>query len=121
MRLFRDIKAAQQEGKMGTFFQLGRSLQARFPNSNEAQVSRILLGRALVQGGSSAEALAQFDAYGRRGGAMLEEALLGQARTSARLGMRSRELQAWRDLVKTFPDSVHAPQAAKRIAKLNPK
>jgi|GEM_PF-2892838 len=116
--LFKDLKAARASAKMGTFFELGRQLQREFPSSDEAQVSRMLLGRALLQGGSNAAALKQFDGYRSRGGAMLEEAIVGQARASAGLGLHAKELQAWRALIKKFPTSVHAPRAKQRLADL---
>lgn len=118
MHLFKKLKSAQAAGKMSSFFDLGRQLQARFPQSSEAQVSRILLGRALLASDSASSALQQFNAYRSHGGAMNEEAIVGQARASARLGLRAKELDAWRTLVRDFPASVHASQAQQRIAAL---
>ena len=90
---------AQAEG-------LYRALQAHFPGSPEATLSFLSLGDLSLSQGALAQALAQFDAYLASGDTtMAEEALVGRARTLARLGRTEEERAAWRALLSRFPQS----------------
>ena len=98
-------------------------MQAHFPGSPEATLSFLSLGDLLLsQGaialsqGALAQALAQFDAYLASGDTMMaEEALVGRARTLARLGRTEEERAAWRALLSRFPQSDYRWRAQQRL------
>jgi TolA-binding protein len=95
---------------------LYRVLQAHFPGSPEATLSFLSLGDLLLSQGAIAQALAQFDAYLASGDAMMaEEALVGRARTLARLGRTEEERAAWRALLSRFPQSDYRWRAQQRL------
>ena len=95
---------------------LYRALQAHFPRSPEATLSFLSLGDLLLSRGATAQALAQFDAYLASGDAMMaEEALVGRARTLARLGRTEEERAAWRALLSRFPQSDYRWRAQQRL------
>jgi len=95
---------------------LYRALQAHFPGSPEATLSFLSLGDLLLSQGAVAQALAQFDAYLASGDAtMAEEALVGRARTLARLGRTEEERAAWRELLSRFPQSDYRWRAQQRL------
>lgn len=95
---------------------LYRALQAHFPGSAEATLSFLSLGDLLLSQGALAQALAQFDAYLASGDTMMaEEALVGRARTLARLGRTEGERAAWRALLARFPQSDYRWRAQQRL------
>ncbi len=112
--------AAGQARRARTFAEaegLSRALQAHFPvRSPEATLSFLSLGDLLLSQGAIAQALAQFDAYLASGDAMMaEEALVGRARTLARLGQTEEERAAWRALLSRFPQSDYRWRAQQRL------
>jgi TolA-binding protein len=95
---------------------LYRALQAHFPGSPEATLSFLSLGDLLLSQSALAQALAQFDAYLASGDAMMaEEALVGRARTLARLGRTEEERAAWLALLSRFPQSDYRWRAQQRL------
>jgi TolA-binding protein len=98
-----------------------RELQRSFPGSAEELLSRVVLGRLLLDRlGDSKAALAQFESYlaGASQGSLREEALVGRAVALGRLGRATDERNAWNALLDAFPRSTSAARARARIAAL---
>jgi len=117
--LFRDANAERRAGNVGKATQLYRLLQKQHPGSAEAHASRVSLGRLLLdKQGDSAGALAEFDAYLKGGVAadnLAEEARVGRATALERLGRAAEERQAWEELIKLHPSSLHVTHARERL------
>jgi hypothetical protein len=95
-------------------------LDATFPGSSEARVSRVSLGKLFLRAGRPSDAEAVFAQYLRSGAADLrEEALVGRAEALMALGRYADERNIWQELVRGYPASVHANRARGRIAELD--
>lgn len=119
--LFRDANAARRAGKFALAESLYTELQARYPGTDEASVTRVSLGRLLLAGGRAREADQQFKSYlgsGRKN--LVEEALVGRAEALARLGERGEERSVWQVLLRNHPSSVYAARARQRLDELAP-
>jgi hypothetical protein len=100
---------------------LYRALQERHSGSGEELVSRVALGRLLLDRlGDSRGALVQFNSYlaSPGNGALREEAMVGRALALGRIGRSSEERAAWRALLDAWPKSTHAKRARARLAEL---
>lgn len=117
-RLFGEASASRRNGDHEAARAAYRRLIARYPSSLEARESLEALGRMLLDDGDAAGALNSFDAYLGRGGALAEEAMLGRASALQRLGRVEEERNAWATILETYPDSVHADRARRRLAAL---
>ncbi len=109
---------ARRTGDLPRATQLYGELQRRFSGSREANVSRIALGRVLLDElARPADALAQFDGYLRsqRSGTLAEEARVGRATALDRLGRDADAERAWRELLELHPASPHAERARRRL------
>ena len=98
-----------------------RELQRSFPGSAEELLSRVVLGRLMLDRlGDPTAPLAQFDSYlaGATQGSLREEALVGRAVALGRLGRANEERTAWNALLDAFPRSTSAARARARIAAL---
>ena len=111
--LFAAANEARRSGRLDRAGELYAELQRRFPDSREALLSRVSLGRILLDRGRPAEALAQFERHLRAaaGGVLAAEALYGQARALAGLHREADARRCWADLVSRFPDSIYADVA----------
>lgn len=116
--LFALANATRRSGDITRAAQLYRELQRTFPRSSESALSRVTLGRLLLDRlGDPSGALAQFNAYlvGSGGGSLHEEGLIGRALALARLGRTAEERTAWRALLVYNPQTTYAEHARKRI------
>ena len=110
---------ARREHDYGQAQRLYRRLQTVHPRSREAALSRVTLGRLLLDGmGDPQGALREFDRYLAQSGHRVldEEARVGRALAFQRLGRRAEEQAAWRDLLAHHPDTLHAERARARLA-----
>ncbi|MGE0789044.1 MAG: tol-pal system YbgF family protein [Sandaracinaceae bacterium] len=117
--LFATANAARRSGEHVEARRLYLQLQRAYPRSVEALVSRVSLGRLLLERmGQPAAALPHFDAYLAQSThtALAEEALFGRASALMRLGRRAQERAAWEQLLRRFPGSVYADRAHARLA-----
>jgi TolA-binding protein len=74
----------------------------------------VSLGDLSLRAGAASEALASFESYVRRAtsGALVPEALAGEARALKALGRAQESENTWRDLARRFPGSPYARGAA---------
>ncbi|RYZ08414.1 MAG: hypothetical protein EOO73_08165 [Myxococcales bacterium] len=119
--LFGRANQARRDGKVTEAARLYRGLQERFAGSHEELVSRVSLGRLLLDRlGDSRGALVQFNSYlaSPAGGALREEAMVGRALALGRLGRAAEERAAWQALLEAWPKSTHRKRAQARLADL---
>ena len=121
---FSRANLARRDGKVREAVRLYRTLQERFAGSSEELVSRVALGRLLLDRlGDSRGALVQFNSYlaSPGSGALREEAMVGRALALGRLGRSAEERAAWTALLEAWPKSAHAKRAQARLAELDGK
>lgn len=119
--LFSRANQARREGKTAEAVRLYRALQERFSGSSEELVSRVTLGRLLLDRlGDSRGALVQFNSYlaSPGGGVLREEAMVGRALSLGRLGRAAEERAAWQALLDGFPKSTQRKRAQARLVEL---
>jgi TolA-binding protein len=88
----------------------------RYPDSTEAGIAEVALGKWLLAQGRSGDALERFRAHQRRGGSPLAaEAIWGEARALESIGSHAAALEPWRRLVEQHPDSPYAVVARQRL------
>jgi len=119
--LFSRANQARRDGQVSEAVRLYRTLQERFAGSSEELVSRVSLGRLLLDRlGDSRGALVQFNSYlaSPAGGALREEAMVGRALALGRLGRAEEERAAWRALLDAWPKSTHRKRAQSRLGEL---
>jgi TolA-binding protein len=114
--LFEAEAEARRRGEGARVQQLHAQLIARFPQSREAQVSRMMVARMLLDRGDAAGALAGFDAYLRAAsGGLREDALAGRATALDRLGRTEEARRAWAELLEQYPSTTYAAHARARV------
>jgi len=91
---------------------------ATAPPEAESPASLVALGRMLLDDGDAAGALRSFDDYLHRGGALGEDVMLGRALALHNLGRSDDESSAWSALLASYPRSVHAERARRRLLDL---
>jgi hypothetical protein len=119
--LFARANAARREGKTREAARFYRQLQREFPGSSEELVSRVTLGRWMLDRlNDPSGALARFDSYLANPvhTALREEALIGRALALGRLGRETEERSAWAAFLAAFPGSVYAERARGRLEAL---
>jgi hypothetical protein len=119
--LFSRANAARRLGKTREAARLYRQLQRDFPGTSEELVSRVTLGRWMLDRlDDPAGALARFDSYLANPvhTALREEALIGRALALGRLGRETEERGAWTAFLAAFPGSVYAERARGRLETL---
>lgn len=114
--LFEGESEARRHGDYAHALDLDGTLEGRYPTSREAQASRAIIGRLLLDRGDPQGALAKFDAYLAAGSGQLgEEAMIGRATALDRLGRNDEALRAWSALVTAFPETSFAAHARARL------
>lgn len=119
--LFSRANQARRDGKVAEAARLYRALQERFSGSREELVSRVTLGRLLLDRlGDSRGALVQFNSYlaSPGGGALREEAMVGRALSLGRMARAAEERAAWQALLDSFPKSTQRKRAQARLVEL---
>jgi TolA-binding protein len=119
--LFARANLARRRGDVNEAAHTYRDLQASFPGSPEEIVSRVTLGRLMLDRlGDARGALVQFDSYlaNPTHGALREEALIGRALALGRLHRQAEEKGAWAALVSAYPKSAYAERARARLEEL---
>jgi len=115
---FQQANDARRAGQHARAAEAYRALIARYPGSAEAPASLVALGRMLLDDGDAAGALRSFDDYLHRGGALGEDVMLGRALALHNLGRSDDESSAWSALLASYPRSVHAERARRRLLDL---
>jgi TolA-binding protein len=115
--LFERATLERQHRHASAAITLYRQLQRLYPNSNEARVSHVSLGRLLVDSAEPAAAIAQFDAYLTTpgDGLLAPEALFGKARALEAIGRTGEGRATWQRLLTSFADSVYASEARRHL------
>jgi TolA-binding protein len=115
--LFENANDERRHKHLTAAISLYDQLQRRFPKSEEARISRVSLGRLLLERGLWADALPQLDEYlaSMPNGTLAPEALFGRARALEALGRQDEARRAWSRLLTTFPDSVYAARARQQL------
>jgi TolA-binding protein len=109
--LFSDANSARHAGDSARAIALYRTLARRYPKSQEATLSHVLVARVL-SARDPAGALAEFDAYLAGGASSLSaEAWVGRARALAALGRDAESRAAWQEVLARYPGSVYADEA----------
>jgi TolA-binding protein len=119
--LFARANLARRRGDVNEAAHTYRELQSSFPGSPEEIVSRVTLGRLMLDRlGDARGALVQFDSYlaNPTHGALREEALIGRALALGRLHRQAEEKGAWAALVAAYPKSAYAERARARLEEL---
>ncbi len=119
--LFARANGARRAGHTREAARFYQQLQREFPGSSEELVSRVTLGRWMLDRlHDPAGALGRFDSYLANPvhTALREEALIGRALALERLGRRTEERGAWTAFLAAFPGSVYAERAHGRLEAL---
>jgi TolA-binding protein len=118
--LFLSANNERRHNRIAAAISLYNELEQRYPESEEARVSRVSLGRLLLARGMPAEGLSQLNDYltTSKEGMLAPEALFGKGLALETLGRRDEERTVWNRLLAKFPDSVYAAQARRRIEEL---
>ena len=118
--LFREANQARRSGDMARAVKLYQQLQRQFATTPEAQLSFVSLGRLLLESGSSAAALSQFDRYLGSGStkSLAAEALYGRGRALKALGRQGDEAKNWQRLLSSYPKSPYSGEARARLQTL---
>src|SRR4029078_12793348 len=119
--LFARANAARRDGHTREAARLYRELQRAYPGTSEELVSRVTLGRWMLDRlNDPAGALVRFDSYLANPvhTALREEALIGRALSLGRLGREREERSAWTAFLAAFPGSVYAERARGRLEAL---
>jgi hypothetical protein len=107
---------ARRRGDTARMLELHAELVARYPQSHEAQVSRMMVARLLLDRGDAAGALSGFDAYLRAGsGELREDALAGRATALDRLGRTDEGRLGWLALLDQYPNTAYGTHARSRV------
>ena len=118
--LFLEANDARRAGDAPRAIRLYRRLQRQFPGSPEAALASVSLGGLLLDSGSIAAALVQYDrCLASPGQCRLgAEALYGRARALESAGRHTEQVQTWQRLLDEYPRSPYAAHARRQLAKL---
>jgi TolA-binding protein len=118
--LFAEANSARRAGQYTLALRRYAELRHAYPGSREETTARVVVGDLMLADGSAREALASFDSYlaAKPDGTLAEEARVGRALALMRLGRPDEERDAWTQLLRKHPDSVHVARARSRLAEL---
>ncbi|MEA2697947.1 MAG: hypothetical protein QOI66_2218 [Myxococcales bacterium] len=119
-QMFAEANRARRSGDYSEALTQYRQLAKQFPGSREEITGRMIVGELLLARHSPGEALRQFDSYlaASPSGTLAEEARVGRAAALESLGRTSDEREAWQELLRKHPASVHAQRAKDRLNQL---
>jgi TolA-binding protein len=119
-QMFAEANRARRSGDYSEALAQYRQLAKQFPGSREEITGRMIVGELLLARHSPGEALRQFDSYlgASPNGTLAEEARVGRAAALESLGRASDERDAWQELLRKHPASVHAQRAKDRLNQL---
>ncbi len=120
-QLVRHAAIYRASGKWRAVVKVYRQLIRLHPGSPEAASSLVLAGQVLLRHlAQPAAALRYFNAYlaRYRSGAIAQEAAWARINCLRRLGRRSAEIKACRELLKRHPTSVYAKRVRARLGAL---
>lgn len=120
-QLFHDANSARRSGEFQRAKGLYSRLIARYPESDEARLARVSLGKLLLEKGEPSQAEREFRRYLSKGGQLAEEALVSRAESLGKMKRPNQERQAWQELLSRYPNSVYAARARQRISALGSK
>ena len=115
---FKRANELRRDGAPEDAVRLYQALRRECAGTSEELLSRVLLGRILLDRLSApARALAAFDSYltARSNGALREDAMIGRALALGRLNRPVQETRAWSALLSAYPDSLYARHARSRL------
>jgi outer membrane protein assembly factor BamD (BamD/ComL family) len=118
--MFSEAGRARRAGDYAGAQALYQELSRRYPGSREELTGRIVVAQLSMDRHKPAEALKQFDSYltSSPNGTLAEEARVGRAAALASLGRPADEREAWQELLRRHPASVHAQRARDRLTQL---
>lgn len=120
--LFAEANRAKARGQHAEAVRNYRELSRTYPGSPEAKLANAIVGRLLLDDGNAVEAIASLDRYLASGDRSLrEEALAARAMALGRLGRQEEEAATWRQLLQSYPQSMHAKRAEARLAEPSPR
>ncbi len=122
--LFTRANRARRAGQYAAAARDYGQLQKFYPAATETHVSRVALGRLLLDRNQDlARAQRLFDEYldAQPKGALAEQALAGRALTLQKRHRPAEEQPAWQRLLTEFPDSAHADEARARLREFTRK
>jgi TolA-binding protein len=118
---FARANRSRQSGDFASAIAQYRTLEREHPSSNEAMVAHVSLGRLLLDHTDDARGASdEYDRYLEAGShaPLREEALVGRARASHKLGRREEERRYWQSLIAEYPESLSTPGARERVETL---
>jgi len=114
--LFVQANTARRSGDADRALDLYERVLSEQGGSAEAQTSRAIVGRLLLDRHAPQAALRKFDEYLALGiGDLSEEVMIGRAEALAQLNLLEQERASWTALLRMFPHSAYAGQARSRI------
>ena len=118
--LFRAANAARHAADFPRAKRLYSELIQKHPNSEEAGVARVSLGKLLLSKGDTTAAENEFRQYLSSGrGQLAEEALVSRAHSQQKLGRTDAERITWQELLADYPNTVYSAEAEARLRVLS--
>lgn len=116
--VFSAANAARHAGDLVRAIGLYRELETKYPQSDEARLTHMLLGRLELSRGNAGPALLECERYleSAPNGALAQEALQGKARALHLLGIKDEERKVWSELLRRFPQSAYADTAREHLS-----
>jgi TolA-binding protein len=119
--LFRSANRARKQADPARAIEIYHQLEAQYPDSPEALLSHVLIGRMQLGRGENEGALRHFSVYldTARAGPLAEEAMQGKAEALHRLRRFGEERAVWTELLRAFPNSIYAASGRERLGEGN--